>query len=531
MPAIDVQATAELECVMQERQARAAGLPTGLGAKVTLAANLSAVIAELHRQGHHVVDLKPVNVRFYTQTLYMAILDCDGFSIEGQGERFHAHQVTPDYLAPEFQDRKIPEALEEQQDRFALAVVVFQLLNFGIHPFTGRPASERVSTDIPGRIAQRCYAYGLVPNPNLAPSPVSGHQAMPADLRALFDRAFEGLGGNRPTAAEWASALKVYAQRSNQRLVLCVRDRQHQHFVGLPCAACARGALIANTARSVEAAKSAWASSRLGATGSTSRLSKPMSPQAARALVISQSVAKGAKPGRPARHLAGPVPIPTLLTPTSRLPGWAYWGARFAALAVALIYLFLIKTCGMNITPRLSYAPPPVPPATAPMQAPSSTPAPTRPDTIDGAIRMLLATVVAGDRAGEMMAMENLRHFSGRSYREYKQYSQQYERGVFALENADRNNASDWFKQAIGDDPYQPQAWYGLAVASRDDSDAIGALAVAELIREGSISDANSRKVFTPQMMAPLGIDPARFDQLKARARVLVARIKGAPPR
>jgi len=149
MPMVDVQATSELECILQERQARAAGLPVGLGVKITLAANLAAVIAELHKQRHHVIDLKPVNLRFYPQSLYMAMLDCDGFSIQGEGERFDAPQFTPDYLAPEFQRGAIPVAGEEQQDRFALAVVIFQLLNFGIHPFTGRPSSDRVATRSP----------------------------------------------------------------------------------------------------------------------------------------------------------------------------------------------------------------------------------------------------------------------------------------------------------------------------------------------------------------------------------------------
>src|SRR5436190_12143633 len=32
MPAVDVGATSELECILQEKQARALGLPTGLGA-------------------------------------------------------------------------------------------------------------------------------------------------------------------------------------------------------------------------------------------------------------------------------------------------------------------------------------------------------------------------------------------------------------------------------------------------------------------------------------------------------------------
>jgi hypothetical protein len=245
MPAVDVDATSELECILQEKQARREGLPTGLGPKVTLAANLSAVIAELHRQRHYVVDLKPVNLRFYRQALYMAMLDCDGFSIQGKGERFDAPQYTPDYLAPEFHARTLTAAGEAQQDRFALAVVVFQLLNFGIHPFTGRPASEKVPTDIPSRIAGRWYAYGLRANRELAPVPSSGHATMPPEVRHLFDRAFESTGGTRPPADEWAAVLREYAQRSSGKVTPCARNHAHQHFAGLECAQCGREKLIA----------------------------------------------------------------------------------------------------------------------------------------------------------------------------------------------------------------------------------------------------------------------------------------------
>lgn len=245
MPAVDVRATSELECILQERQARSMNLPTGLGAKITLAANLSAVIAELHAQRHYVVDLKPVNLRFYPQSLYMAMLDCDGFSIQGQGERFTAPQITPDYLAPEFQAKALTSAGEEQQDRFALAVVVFQLLNFGLHPYSGRPKSDTLATDIPGRIRQRAYAYGLRSNSYQSPNLSSGHEAIPIELRTMFDRAFAGADAGRPSAAEWRSLLTSYAQRTNQRLLVCKRNVEHQHYAGQECAACARAALLA----------------------------------------------------------------------------------------------------------------------------------------------------------------------------------------------------------------------------------------------------------------------------------------------
>lgn len=251
MPAVDIGSTTELERILQARQALAAGLPTGLGAKVTLAANLAAVLAELHRQGHYVVDLKPVNLRFYRHSLYMAMLDCDGFSIQGRSERFNAPQFTPDYLAPEFQAGALSSRGEHAQDCFAFAVIAFQLLNFGIHPYSGRPSHERVPTDLPGRIAGGWYPFGLVPKPGMAPNPGSGHQAMPHELRRLFDRAFSGAASQRPSATEWAQLLADYARRASGRLVVCTKEESHQHFSGQACASCARGQLLNRAARAV----------------------------------------------------------------------------------------------------------------------------------------------------------------------------------------------------------------------------------------------------------------------------------------
>src|SRR5450830_1624450 len=245
MPLLDMAQTAELEQIMQERQARAAGLPTGLGPKLTLAANLAAVIDALHQQQHYVVDLKPVNLRFYRDSLYIAMLDCDGFSIQGHAERFPAEQFTADYLAPEFQRKGMPAGTEMAQDRFALAVIIFQLLNFGIHPYSGRPGNAQVATDIPGRIRDGCYAYGVKRHKQLAPNATSGHALMPPELRAMFDRAFSPAPQpQRPSAADWAQLLRAYAQRSGGKLVVCAVNPEHQHFAGQGCAACARDKVI-----------------------------------------------------------------------------------------------------------------------------------------------------------------------------------------------------------------------------------------------------------------------------------------------
>lgn len=254
MPLLELAQTAELEQIMQERQARAAGLPTGLGPKLTLAANLAAVIDALHQQQHYVVDLKPVNLRFYRDSLYIAMLDCDGFSIQGTAERFPAEQFTADYLAPEFQRKGMQPGREPAQDRFALAVVIFQLLNFGIHPYSGRPGNNQVATDLPGRIRDGCYAYGVQPNKAIAPNATSGHALMPDELRVMFDRAFSrSPQPNRPSALDWSQLLRGYAQKSGGLLTVCAVNPEHQHFTGLACAACAREQVIAQAARQAQA--------------------------------------------------------------------------------------------------------------------------------------------------------------------------------------------------------------------------------------------------------------------------------------
>lgn len=249
MPELDVKNTIELEYILQERQAKAHGLPTGMGAKLSLAYNLCSLIDALHQQGHRVVDMKPLNLRFYKTSLYMSLLDCDGFSIQGENTRYPAGQFTVEYLAPEFQSKQvIPEDQEEWQDRFSLAVIIFQLLNFGIHPFSGSPKNDSVPTDIPRRIAGQFYAYGIKAHNLISPSMVSGHKHLPDTLRQLFDKAFSGAPSQRPSAKTWANTLYDYAQPEKQKMLVCQKNKNHQHFAGKACAACAREAQLQQVA-------------------------------------------------------------------------------------------------------------------------------------------------------------------------------------------------------------------------------------------------------------------------------------------
>lgn len=242
MPALELNRTKELEYLLQDKQAAKHGLKSDMGVRVTIARQLSSVVAALHAKGHYVIDMKPLNLSYYPDTLYMAVLDCDGFSIHDKatGKNYRAPMFTPEYLAPEFQyPGGDPNDNPEAQDRFALAVVVFQLLCHGDHPYSG-VLRVHESMELSERIARGYFPYGRVPNPNCDPRPFCTYKSLPSELLDCFDRAFGGDPANRPSAREWLARLEKYANPSTNNLVACKVNHQHRHFAGLPCSQCAR---------------------------------------------------------------------------------------------------------------------------------------------------------------------------------------------------------------------------------------------------------------------------------------------------
>lgn len=226
MPEVDTKAATELENVLQKTARKRKKISEFYGARVLLAANLAALMAELHAVDHHMIDMKPANMSFYPNAWYMAILDTDGFSINGR-RRFPASQFSDEYIAPEARG-KSPETLGLQQDLFALAAIIFRLVNNGLHPFQGidDPKANHPTT-LQERVFAGLYAYGRIPHSSVKPSPTSIHEFLEDDTRELFDRAF--LTKRRPTAAEWRDHLQNLLNA--KLLVRCKAvPADHGHF-------------------------------------------------------------------------------------------------------------------------------------------------------------------------------------------------------------------------------------------------------------------------------------------------------------
>lgn len=554
MPAVDMQTTSPLASVLQEDQARAENLPTSLGAKINLAARLAVAITELHQQEHRVVHLSPANLRFYRQSLHLAVIGCERFSIRAARERFAADPgpagIALDYLAPEFQDQGILPGKEEAQDRFALAVLIFQLLNFGIHPFDGIPTGDDVPDDIRGRIARNCYAYGAIPNPDLEPSPGSGHLALPQELQSRFDRAFSAHGGARPPAQEWATWLQFYAIPSNNCVVVCGADASHHHFADLPCAACARAPKP--PAIDVEIPKD-----------------KPPNP-----FMVADSAFVPIEHAFPPANQFPPAPRP------KPVALWKVALRRLAKPREAGLMALLLLALGYHLfspaTPEHAPVPTPADAPTAPATDPylAENPALQQSEAqTDGYVTAAALAITTDDRSEWQRAITNLHTdapahapvspsefqavfasfsagLSRNSFNERKRqwllnrlrqvlrrnpYDDEtaYELGWLSLVSGQRDEARNFFLHAIWLNPDRANAWYGLGVIGVDDNQKTGALATAELLATDPTQAEAMRKAFPPLLLQLCSVKPDRFAELLVKARVLAEHYRPlvAPPK
>jgi hypothetical protein len=276
------------------------------------------VLAELHRLGHHIIDLKPLNVYVYRATMFVSALDCDGYSIAGPNRRFPASHFSDEYRGPESAARG-PHELGEEQDLFALAVIAFQLLNDGIHPFDGHPApGASVPSGLQEKINAGLYPYGAGRGGLLLPHSLSLYPRLEDETQRLFDRAFSGMGG-RPSAGEWRDHLRGLIE--GNVLVRCAKNRDHAHF-SKGCGLCAKESAIR--------AATATAASRPSAAPKPPRRGAP-------AAALGRRLFRPAAVPPRARPAARPVASPATGAGRSTGAAGALAGTLLAAIKVGIV--------------------------------------------------------------------------------------------------------------------------------------------------------------------------------------------------
>jgi DNA-binding helix-hairpin-helix protein with protein kinase domain len=195
--------------------------------------NLAAAVRGLHEHGFVVGDLNESNVLLTPRAL-VTLVDADSFQVPGPGRPYPCPVGRAEYTAPELQGADWAEAERRpEHDAFALAVLLFQMLMQGTHPFSGMftgageppPLAERIRA---GHWPHAWHRDGpFQPVPQAPPWDV-----LPPAVAELFVRCFEdghAAPERRPSAAAWQQAL----EEAEAGLTRCAANPQHRYPHGL----------------------------------------------------------------------------------------------------------------------------------------------------------------------------------------------------------------------------------------------------------------------------------------------------------
>lgn len=196
---------------------------------IHVAKNSAAAFETLHEHGVIMADVNEKNL-LVTSSGYVRLIDCDSYQFSHSSSVFHCDVGVPLWTPPELQGRDFRGLVRtKNHDRFGLAVLMFQLLFMGRHPFAGVPDRPE-QFEIENAIGQFLFAFtprtrslGISSPPHALPLSV-----LPDNLTQLFERAF--LRGSerdsaRPSGREWFQALDFLSNN----LRGCSRDPGHKY--------------------------------------------------------------------------------------------------------------------------------------------------------------------------------------------------------------------------------------------------------------------------------------------------------------
>jgi len=176
---------------------------------VHTAMNCAAAVENVHSAGQVIGDLNERGFMVSPQGT-VRLIDCDSFQIRFAGRTFRCLVGTDAYTPPEMQGRAFSaEDRTTSHDCFGLAVLIFQLLFMGRHPFVGRYTGSGDAPAVARAISEGRFAFsGAAAGFQMAPPPHALHlDAMPQGIGSKFEDAFSKAFPSRPTSEAWRTAL------------------------------------------------------------------------------------------------------------------------------------------------------------------------------------------------------------------------------------------------------------------------------------------------------------------------------------
>ena len=208
--------------------------------RLIIAINLSLVMDQIHKNDAVVGDINTSDFFVY-KGFEIGVVDTDSFQFKGRnGQTFHCNVFTPDYTPPEVIEAQAKQknvVRTPNHDNYGLAILLFQILMNGVHPFSARISK---SLEFDGNAINYCMANEIFPyttqNRHIRP-PKNAMPLLflPEKIQKMFDLSFLPHKNNisRPTSEEWVNVLREL----KDHLKHCRKNKTHHypdHFKKCP---------------------------------------------------------------------------------------------------------------------------------------------------------------------------------------------------------------------------------------------------------------------------------------------------------
>jgi len=201
--------------VHRKRLTTVHGGPFGWHHLHEVARNLALVVQACHAAGYVVGDLNNNNT-LVSKSGQISLIDTDSFQVIARNGRkttvHHCRVVFPEYTPPELIGKDLARTERSPSaDNYILAVLIYKLLQDGLHPFAGRtthaedPPADAMTLASRGWFPYDTRSKKVMPHPG---APTFGR--LHPRLADLFSDCFvQGIHQphRRPVAADWVNAL------------------------------------------------------------------------------------------------------------------------------------------------------------------------------------------------------------------------------------------------------------------------------------------------------------------------------------
>lgn len=196
---------------------------------IAAAANIARAFSTVHQHGHTIGDVNHGNV-VIARDATVRLIDCDSYHLNAPEKSFLCEVGVSTHTPPELQGHSLRDRERTtNHDNFGLAVLIFQLLFMGRHPFSGAYLGDGENT-LEESIRNRRFAFGDDAETRQMRQPPGSLPlaAISPEVANLFKRAFLEIE-NRPTAREWIAALGAMSENLQE----CATNTGHYYLNSL----------------------------------------------------------------------------------------------------------------------------------------------------------------------------------------------------------------------------------------------------------------------------------------------------------